>query len=275
MRTLDGEETRRILTAYGLDRPTGIGFAFCDPARNVLYDWHAHAYHQLIYAVDGPTRIETEENRFVLSRTTAAWIPSGTHHRTLVTDADAVSLYFSPNAADKEPSRLKIFAATPLMREMIFFATRWRLGAGDTDPFAQHFLRSLALLCCEQPESEQPFVLPGATHPAIRRAIDYAFGDLAAATQTGAIAAAALSERTFRRLFAHETGSSWQAWLGRARILAAMAALSKGGRVTDVAADVGYSSLSAFAKAFSQICGETPARFRRRRSSQSGSIHRR
>lgn len=275
MRALDGEETRRILTFYGLDRPTGIGFAFLDPARNVLYDWHTHPYHQLIYAVDGPIRVETEEGRYILSRTTAAWIPSGIRHRTLVTDADAVSLYFSPNAADEMSSRMKIIAATPLMREMILFATRWRLGAGDADPFAQHFLRSLALLCDGRPASEHPFVLPGATHPAIRRAIDYATADLATATQTGALAAAALSERTFRRLFAHETGSSWQTWLGRARLLAAMEALSKGRRVTDVAADVGYSSLSAFAKAFSQLCGETPARFRRRRSSQVGSIHRR
>jgi AraC-like DNA-binding protein len=275
MRTLDGEETRRILTAYGLDRPTGIGFAFLDPARNVLYDWHTHAYHQLIYTADGPTRIETEEGRYILSRTTAAWIPSGTRHRTLITDADAISLYFSPNATDEAPSRVKILAASPLMREMILFATRWRLGSGDADPFTQHFLRSLVLLCGEGPEGERPFVLPGATHPAIRRAIDYAAADLAAATQTSALAAAALSERTFRRLFAHETGLSWQAWLGRARMLAAMEALSKGRRVTDVAADVGYSSLSAFAKAFSQHCGETPVRFRQRRSSQIGSIHRR
>ena len=40
--------------------------------------------------------------------------------------------------------------------------------------------------------------------------------------------------------------------------------LTRGGRVTDVAAEVGYASLSAFAKAFKQLTGESPVDFRKR-----------
>ena len=36
------------------------------------------------------------------------------------------------------------------------------------------------------------------------------------------------------------------------------------GRVTDVAAEVGFSSLSAFALAFGKVCGETPGGYRAR-----------
>jgi len=43
-----------------------------------------------------------------------------------------------------------------------------------------------------------------------------------------------------------------------------MMLLAQGRRVTDVAAQVGYRSLSAFAKAFAQLSGETPALYRRR-----------
>jgi methylphosphotriester-DNA--protein-cysteine methyltransferase len=57
---------------------------------------------------------------------------------------------------------------------------------------------------------------------------------------------------------------TWQAWLCQARIMEAASQLTAGGRVTDVAADVGYSSLSAFAKAFRQFAGESPTTFRRR-----------
>jgi AraC-like DNA-binding protein len=269
MRTYDSEETRAVLHAHGLDQPTGIGFAFLDPARNIFYDWHTHAYHQLIYAVGSPTQVETDRGRYVLPKGRAAWIPAGTRHRTLITKADGTSLFFSPDAVRDDSSRVRILVASSLMREMILFATRWERGASQTDPLAESFLRTLAMLCGEWLESELPLFLPSATHPAMKRAMDYAAADLAAATQTGALAAAALSERAFRRLFLRETGLGWQAWLGQARILMAMGLLIEGRRVTDVAADVGYSSLSAFAKAFSQLTGEAPAQFRQRHVSET------
>jgi AraC-like DNA-binding protein len=262
MRSLNDEQTRDALRSYGLDRPSGVGFAFLDPARNIFYDWHSHAYHQLIYAAGGPTQIESDRGRHILPRGRAAWIPAGTRHRTLVTGAEGASLYFSPDAVADGSSRVRILVASPLMREMILHATRWERDADRADPLAESFLRTLALLCGEWLESELPLFLPGAAHPAIRRAMDHAAADLAAATQAGAIAAAAMSERSFRRLFPRETGLTWQAWLTQARMLMAMGLLTEGRRVTDVAADVGYASLSAFAKAFAQLTGEPPALFR-------------
>jgi methylphosphotriester-DNA--protein-cysteine methyltransferase len=94
--------------------------------------------------------------------------------------------------------------------------------------------------------------------------MDYALAAPGAATLAGAVAAAALSERTFRRTFCREAGMGWQAWLTHARILKAMAWLIEGQRVTAVSAEVGYDSMSAFAKAFAGLTGEAPARFRDR-----------
>jgi methylphosphotriester-DNA--protein-cysteine methyltransferase len=68
-----------------------------------------------------------------------------------------------------------------------------------------------------------------------------------------------------------ETGLGWQTWIGQARILMAMGLLTEGRRVTDVAADVGYASLSAFAHAFAKLAGEPPARFRQRQTSTNDS----
>ncbi len=264
MRALDHQQTQDLLQSHGLDRPSGVGFAFLDPGRRIFYDWHAHDYHQLIYASGGPTQIETDRGRHVLPQGRAAWIPAGVRHRTLITDFEGASLYFSPEVAQDASSRVRILLASPLMREMILFATRWPLGASEGDSLAQSFLHTLGLLCGDWLESELPLFLPSATHPAIRRAMDYAAADLAGVTQAGAAAAAALSERSFRRLFPRETGLGWQAWLGQARVMMAMGLLIEGRRVTDVAADVGYASLSAFAKAFAQLAGEAPAQFRQR-----------
>lgn len=267
MKALTSDETSGAIRSYGLDRPVGVGFAFLDPLRNTFYDWHSHAYHQLLYALDGPTQIETARGRHLLPLGRAAWVPAGVRHRTLIADARILSLYFSPEAVDDAQSRVRILLASPLMREMILHTMRWPLGASETDPLAASFLHTLGLLCGQWLEAELPLFLPGAAHPSICRAMDQATANLAEASQAAAIATAAMSERSFRRAFTQETGMSWQSWLAQARILQAMALLAEGARVTDVAADVGYASLSAFAQAFAKLAGEQPAQFRARQPS--------
>lgn len=264
MRQLNEQETSRRLRGFRLDRPSGPGFALLDRARNTAYGWHTHEYHQLIYATAGATQIETAAARHVLPAGGAAWIPSGVRHRTLVGDVECVSLYFSPDSVASPGARVRVLVASPVMREMILHASRWPLGTSEVDPVAASFFATLALMCCEWLETELPFSLPSATHAGLTRAMDYAFGDLAAASLNGALAAAAMSERTFRRAFVRETGLTWQNWLTRARILAGLSLLMQGRRVSEVAAEVGYNSLSAFAKAFAKLTGESPRQLRSR-----------
>lgn len=270
MKTLTPAETATVLENYGLTTPSGTGFAFRDPMRTVHYDWHDHSYHQLLYAISGTAQIETQAARLFLPPGRAAWIPAGLAHRTLISDVDGASLYFAPEAMPNPGARLRILIATPVMREMILHALRWPQGTSAADPLAQSFFGTLALLCGEWLEGELPLSLPRATNPAITRAMDGAIADPAAATLTRALAVAHMSERSFRRAFATETGMSWQGWLGHARILAAMALLAEGRRVTDVAADVGFQSLSAFAKAFARLTGENPTEYRRRATAPGG-----
>lgn len=264
MRCLDEQETTQVLRGYHLDQPRGPGFAFRDRARNTFYDWHAHPYHQLIYAISGTTQIETGRARYLLPAGRAAWIPVATRHRTLITDVDGASLYFAPETVPDPQRRVRILVASPVMREMILHAMRWPLGASEADQVASSFFRTLGLMCSEWLETELSLSLPSASHPAIRRAMDYVAADPGHATLAGALDAAAMSERTFRRIFVRETGMTWQAWLGQARMMEAASQLTHGRRITDVAAEVGYSSLSAFAKAFKQLTGESPATFRQR-----------
>jgi AraC-like DNA-binding protein len=265
MRKLNPQQTHAAIASYGLTRPKGIGFAFRNAEHDTLYDWHCHDYHQLAYAMSGAMWIETEQGRHVLPSGRAAWIPARLRHRTLTGRVDGTSLYFDPKAVADAESRLRILTAPPLMREMILYAMRWPLEAADTDPVAVSFFSTLALLCRGWLEAETPLFLPRSDQPAIMRAMDYAMADPAAANQAGAIAAAHLSERSFRRLFVRETGTSWQAWVAQLRLLHALDGLIAGQRVTDVAMQSGYASLSAFAKAFRALTGESPSDFRKRR----------
>lgn len=264
MRILTDAQTRDALHDHALDRPTGAGFAFRDGTGPTFYGWHAHDYHQLLFAKSGATQLETAQARFLLPPQRAAWIPAGVEHRTLISDADGVSLYFAPNTVAAPGDRVRILMAPPLMQEMVLHALRWSRETSAGDPLAQSYFTTLALLCGEWLGQELPFSLPRATHPSIARAMDYAVADPGIATQTGALAAAGLSARTFRRVFLRETGVTWQAWLNQARMFAAMGLLAQGGRVTDVALTVGFASLSAFAKSFAALTGETPTGYRRR-----------
>jgi len=264
MRHLTPRQTTAALKAHGLHRPRGIGFALSDTARDTLYDWHAHAYHQLAYAAAGSLWIETARGRHILTAGQAAWIPAGTRHRTLIGKVDGASLYFHPATVDDREKRLRIVVAPPVMREMILHALRWPMRVSEKDPVAQSFFKTLALLCGDWLTRELPLFLPTARHAGLTRAMDQAIAAPAMASQARAIAAAHLSERTFRRLFARETGMTWQSWVSQLRLLHAMAALVAGKRITDVAADAGFASLSAFAKAFRQLTGESPSQFRSR-----------
>lgn len=264
MRLLDEQQTQARLHDYHLDQPRGPGFAFRDRAHNTFYDWHTHDYHQLIYAISGTTQIETERARFLLPTGRAAWIPATTRHRALINDVEGASLYFAPQSVADPQRRVRILVATPVMREMILHALRWPLGATEHDPVAASFFHTLGLMCAEWLQSELPLSLPSAEHPAIKRAMDHVAADPAHASLAGVLTVASMSERTFRRTFVRETGMTWQTWLGQARILEAASRLTQGRRVTDVAAEVGYASLSAFAKAFKQLTGESPVAFRRR-----------
>ena len=63
MRKLSPQQTRDAIASYGLTHPEGIGFAFRNAEHDTLYDWHAHDYHQLAYAMSGAMWIETDQGR--------------------------------------------------------------------------------------------------------------------------------------------------------------------------------------------------------------------
>ncbi|MET8631539.1 AraC family transcriptional regulator [Streptomyces sp. NPDC004680] len=83
--------------------------------------------------------------------------------------------------------------------------------------------------------------------------------------------AAAMSRATFLRHFTRDTGTTVGAFLARARLMAAAELLTTtDATVASVAGQVGYSSESAFSRAFRAHLGTTPARFRREKTQAPG-----
>lgn len=73
-----------------------------------------------------------------------------------------------------------------------------------------------------------------------------------------------MSERSFRRRFRDDVGTSFTDWPLQRLVERAIDQLRRGDSVKFVAADLGYTSPSAFISMFKRITGTTPQRYSRR-----------
>jgi AraC-like DNA-binding protein len=265
MKSLTARETQSVLVENRLDGPGKPGFAFRNPSSAIFYDWHAHPCHQITYARRGTTLIEGPDGHHLLPTAHAIWIPAETRHRTMIRNLDGVSIYFDPACFPHDHTkRIQTFPITTMVQEMLLHTLRWQPGSVEHTLIARSFYQTLSMLCMEQMQAkpDRLFTLPRATHPSIMRAMEAALANPGQANLSLALHHAGMSERSFRRHFHEETGMTWQDWMTQARLFHAANQLAEGRRVTEVAVDVGYASLSAFAKAFTKLMGVSPVRFR-------------
>jgi AraC-like DNA-binding protein len=191
--------------------------------------------------------------------TVAAWVPEGTayglelHARcelrvAYVAPAFAVALAFGP------------VAYPPLLRELLERAVT----SGYLDPGRPRDARVVALIADELAalrDAPAPFALPVPRDPALLAVVETALlaRDGEEPPAVAALArAACMSQRTFERRFARETGLAPRAWLRRMRLGGASAALAGGASVTEASLAAGYASLSAFVAAYRRAFGTTP-----------------
>lgn len=226
--------------------------------------WHKHDLHQLLYAFEGSVQIESEQARFLVPPQLAAFIPAGVVHCTRIQGRRSGSVFLPPASITSSEPRIRILRASPLMREMITEAMRWPIDQRE-DPAGRTYFKAFAMLCREWIESEAPFHLPTTEDPRLRKAMDYTQSHLAASKCSDVCRAAGLSERSLRRRFVELAGMSWGEYRHRSRLLKAATLLESRRRlVTDIAATVGFQSVSAFSRAFRELMGESPRAYRDR-----------
>jgi AraC-like DNA-binding protein len=231
----------------------------------VATGWHSHDLHQLEYAFEGVARVETADAHYLLPPRQAAWIPAGVEHCTTLTRVRTVSVFFDPAFCLPSPSRVRIIAVPPVIREMILYARRWPIGRLPSDRIADQFFAALGALIAESLDDELPLHLPVSRHPLVAAAMRYTNAHLADATLSGACTAAATSERSLRRAFRAETAMPWRQYVLESRLLRAMAMLAEPAHsVLAVATAVGFDSPGGFTRAFRRYTGETPLAYRRR-----------
>jgi AraC-like DNA-binding protein/quercetin dioxygenase-like cupin family protein len=240
---------------------------------DLVTDWHSHDLHQIEYAFEGIAEVETEGSHYLLPPQQAVWIPAGLTHRTTLKRVRSVAVFFDPAMVRGADDRVRVLAATPLIREMIVYAARWPIARPVSDEVADAFFDALALLVTDWLAHEAPLCLPTSSDPVLRAAMNYTNAHLADVTVASAAAAAAISERSLRRQFGAATGMTWRQYVLQSRLLRAMALLTEPTRtVIDVATEIGFDSVSAFTRAFVRLTSETPTAYRRRVTSEQGGM---
>jgi AraC-like DNA-binding protein/quercetin dioxygenase-like cupin family protein len=229
--------------------------------------WHQHDEHQIEYAIGGVVEVETANAHYLLPPQRAVWIPAGLRHQaTMNPNVRSIAVMFDPELIRYEGRSAAILTVSPLIREMIVYARRWPIGRLSTDPEADCFFTTLGNLLLEAIASGgETLGLPTSDNHVVAFAMTFTKENLHSVSINDVARAVAVSERTLRRMFREETGSSWRTYLLRARMLRAMALLaSQDQSVQEAARAVGFENASSFARAFTDYCGQTPSSFRQR-----------
>jgi AraC-like DNA-binding protein len=243
-----------------------LGGSYLYEGDALITGWHSHEVHQIEYAIGGVVEVETASAHYLLPPQQAAWIPAGLEHQaTMNSDVRTVAVMFDRELVADGGDRARILAVSPLIREMMIYALRWPIDRPDGDAVSDAFFRTLANLVSEALDHEAPLSLPTSENPIVAAAMAYTKEHLDSVTAAEVGHAVSVSERTLRRLFHDTLGLSWRTYLLHARMLRAMALLSAPAQsVQETSTAVGFDSLSAFTRAFTQFCGETPSTYRKR-----------
>jgi AraC-like DNA-binding protein len=229
--------------------------------------WHQHDEHQIEYAVGGVVEVETAGAHYLLPPQRAVWIPAGLRHQaTMNPNVRSIAVMFDPDLVPYEGRTAAILSVSPLIREMIVYARRWPISRLSTDPEADCFFVTLGNLLLEAiANGGETLSLPTSDDAVVAAAMAFTKENLHSVDIGRVARSVAVSERTLRRMFQEETGSSWRTYLLRARMLRAMALLTSPDQsVQEIARAVGFENSGSFARAFTDYCGQTPTSFRQR-----------
>jgi AraC-like DNA-binding protein len=217
---------------------------------------HQHLEGQLIFPQLGVLILELDNKVIRLAPDRAAWIPSNVLHAVILNQTYRYhSVYVDPAFFHGPfPQILKV---RPLFRELILDAESWFRDPGrrtadqgraeiliDEMRQAVHLNRVVEI---PQERRLTPICRAIEANPADKRPLR---------TWSRIVGA---SEKTIQRLFHIHTGLSFQQWRHYVRMARSLELQYRGGRLIDIAIEIGYANESAFAQAYKKFYGHSPS----------------
>ncbi|WP_245818082.1 AraC family transcriptional regulator [Granulicella rosea] len=221
---------------------------------------HSHRRSQLFCPLTGIATASTSQGAWAVPAMRGLWIPAGVRHELRMQGVvEMQSLYFEPSVTANMPSRCRVVAISPLMRNLIHEAVALPVRyarEGRSGALMQLIQFEIARL------PELPLSLPFPTDKALARLCRrFLLHPTAADNIDDWATALHASRRTFTRLFRRETGLSFVAWRQQACILKALPLLASGASVTHTALELGYENPAAFTTLFKRVLGAPPREY--------------
>lgn len=226
------------------------------PARHSFQE-HAHAWHQMVYAISGVLTVAVEGQSLVISPEQAVWLPTGLRHRVgSLLGAEFRSLWIADEAGTGLPVSPTVFGVSPLLRALVVEAAEI-----DGHEDGGGYTGRVTDLILDQLRRARPLAgaLPWPRNESLRTLCETLYADPADSRSPEAWGRElGMSGRTLARRFEAELGMSLRSWRRRLRLFKSIELMGGGLSVTQTAMELGYGSTSAFIYAFRSDMGCSP-----------------
>lgn len=231
------------------------------PARHSFRE-HAHAWHQMVYAISGVLTVAVEGRSLVISPRQAVWLPTGLRHRVgSLLGAEFRSLWIADEAGESLPASPTVFGVSPLLRALVIEVAEIE-GQQDRDGYAGR----VTDLILDQLRRATPLAgaLPWPRNAPLGKLCETLYADPADPRGPEAWGRElGMSGRTLARRFEADVGMSLRSWRRRLRLFKSIELMGGGLSVTQTAMELGYGSTSAFVYAFRSDVGISPQAYMR------------
>jgi AraC-like DNA-binding protein/quercetin dioxygenase-like cupin family protein len=242
---------------------------------------HSHPWAQLAWSATGVLRLTAQRGTYLVPPSRAVWVPPGVEHAiTVIETAELRTLYLhqpggrcgpgperrpataSQGATDWQHCR--VLEVSDLLRALMLALPN---APDDAPPISTAELdreRLVAPLLADELERAAPVPL-GVALPADKRLRVLCEAVLDDPTRHNTLGDwvrdIGASERTVARLFRDELGTSFGQWRQQVLLARALTLAARKRTMSEIAAELGYASPSAFSAMVRRTLGAPPSRF--------------
>lgn len=228
-----------------------------------VISWHAHDWHQLVYASEGAITVEVKSATWLVPIRRAVWIPAKQLHQVRMHGPVYLqSIYLRRAPPTFARSECQVVNVNSLLHELLADVCRLGVLRGDS-PENRCLIRFLRYQLGKMSPVGLAILLPRdpRARELAQRIIDEPGSERSLETLSRECSS---SLRTMQRTFQSELGIPLGRWRNQVRMVEAVRQLSGGLSVTETAFALGFESLSAFIQSFRQYFGETPGKYLQR-----------
>jgi AraC-like DNA-binding protein len=220
--------------------------------------WHRHRGGQFIVVESGISHLRTELGAWIIPARRVGWVPPGLRHSSRAGGRGQGWVLLAPPGLSKGlPREVCVLQISALMQAALECLREQALH--DVARSRLLWRVVAAEICNAAPE---PFEVPMPSTTKILQAVQSLLKNPTLSEDLNELSrAAGMSRRSFTRHFRQETGLTFTNWKRAVIAHYAMDRIACGDKVSSVAFEVGYDSVSAFIAMFRRKYGAAPRAF--------------